>query len=211
LNIYKLKEAETIFFMRYPGGFENPEMIEIGKKHKMDKMIQSAHAFFAVEQFEDVEQIAEHISKIVNQSSMVSLFEKPKFRDAVKAMLFEDKEMLVIGLREFLHGDEEKGFNLYLKVLLKYKVAKWPLITVCPCYYRPMVDLLIKPTTVKNILSNFEIEGLIYHSTPSYDFYKSYRELINSMKLKVDPSLAPNNAAFSGFLMTVMEDHSNTY
>ena len=61
MNIEKLKAAEIMFFMRYPGGFENPEMIEIGKKHKSDKMIQSAQAFFAVEQFEDVEQIVEHI------------------------------------------------------------------------------------------------------------------------------------------------------
>lgn len=43
---------------------------------------------------------------------MVYLIEKPKFRDAVKAMLFEDKEMLAIGLKEFLHGDEERGFIL---------------------------------------------------------------------------------------------------
>jgi hypothetical protein len=128
---------------------------------------------------------------------MVYLFEKPKFRDAVKAMPFEDKEMLVIGLKEFLHGDEEQGFNLSLQVLLKYRVAKWPLLTVCPCYYRPILDLLIKPTTVKNIIKNFEVEGLIYHSPPSYNFYKSYRELINSMKKEVDSSLSPDNAAFS--------------
>jgi hypothetical protein len=197
--------------MRYPGGFENPEMIEIGKKHRMAKMIQSAKAFFTVDQFADVAQTAEHISKIVSQSSMVSLFEKPKFRDAVKAMPFEDKEMLVIGLKEFLHGDEERGFNLSLQVMHKYRVAKWPMLTVCPCYYRPTLDLLIKPTTVKNIIKYFEIEGLIYHSTPSYDFYKSYRKLINSMKQEVDPSLSPDNAAFSGFLMTVVEDHSNAY
>lgn len=36
-------------------------------------------------------------------------------------------------------------------------------------------------------------------------FYEGYRDLILDMKSKVDPSLAPSNAAFSGFLMMSLQ------
>jgi hypothetical protein len=39
MNLKKLLQAEAAFFMRYPGGFNHPEMEALGKKHKMDKMI----------------------------------------------------------------------------------------------------------------------------------------------------------------------------
>lgn len=51
MNLKKLKEAEEAFFNRYPGGFENPEMVEIGKKHKMDKMIAFAQEGFVRRNF----------------------------------------------------------------------------------------------------------------------------------------------------------------
>ena len=39
MNLDKLEQAEAKFFNMYPGGFEHPDMVAIGKKHKMDKMI----------------------------------------------------------------------------------------------------------------------------------------------------------------------------
>lgn len=72
-------------------------------------------------------------------------------------------------------------------------------------YYRPDYDVFLKPTTVKNVIATFELEGLKYNPTPSYDFYKTYRQAINEMKKIVDSSLSPNNPSFSGFLMTAMD------
>ncbi|WP_291299900.1 hypothetical protein [Desulfosporosinus sp. BICA1-9] len=103
MNITKLKEAEERFFMRYPGGFSNPLMLEIAKKHKVEKMNKLAQDSFAIEQFESPSKIVDSMSKIVSRSSMVSLFEKPKFRDLVKAMSDNEKERLSHGLKEFLH------------------------------------------------------------------------------------------------------------
>jgi len=36
LNKAKLKEAEERFFLKYPGGFSDPLMLEIAKKHKLN-------------------------------------------------------------------------------------------------------------------------------------------------------------------------------
>ncbi len=106
---------------------------------------------------------------------------------------------MVLGLKEILHGNEEDGFDMLLNVLIPYKLAKWTLMTVFACYYRPNEDLLFKPTTVKNIINYFELEDLIYKPRPSYDFFVRYRKEINTMKEHVDPSLRPSNAAFFRF------------
>ena len=206
MNRTKLKEAEERFFMQYPGGFSDPLMLEIAKKHKIEKMNKLAQESFAIEQFENPSQIADSMSKIVSQSSLVSLFEKPKFRDLVKAMSDNEKERLSHGLKEFLHGDQKFGFELMSALLTEYKLAKWPLLTVCPNYYRPSVEILVKPTTAKGIIEHFELEGLKYSPKPTFEFYRAYREQINQIKKEVNPSLQFDNAAFCGFLMMSLEN-----
>ncbi|MDA3939002.1 MAG: hypothetical protein PF693_06815 [Spirochaetia bacterium] len=38
MNLDKLKKAESDFLKTYPGGFTNPQMMELSKKHKPEKM-----------------------------------------------------------------------------------------------------------------------------------------------------------------------------
>lgn len=204
MNIEKLKEAERDFFMDYPKGFESPEMLEVGKKHKVAKMTELAHDILSMESLKDTETSCENFIKLVSRSSMVSLFEKPKFRDTVRGMTPEEKKQLVDGVKDLIHGNEEVGFNKVLEILKKYKLGKWTLITVFRCYYYPDTDMLYKPTTVKNIIKKYELEGLVYKPTPSYEFFIKYRDAINNMKTHVEPSLSPNNPSFSGFLMMTM-------
>lgn len=204
MNISKLKEAEKEFFIKYPQGFDSPEMLEISKKHKMDKLVAFARDSFQPSALKNIDDSVENMIKMVTRSTMVSLFEKPKFRDAVRSMKQEEKIELVTGLDELLHGDEEKGFNQLLDILACYKLAKWTLMTVFRCYYYPENDLLYKPTTVKNVINKYELEGLIYKARPSYDFFVKYRDTINKMKNNVNSSLSPTNATFSGFLMLTM-------
>ena len=64
--------------------------------------------------------------------------------------------------------------------------------------------MFVKPTTTKNAIRFFELEGLEYKPRPSWAFYERYRETINEMKSRVDPSLSTSNAAFTGFLMAAM-------
>ena len=205
MNLKKLKLAEEAFFNRYPGGFDNPEMIEIGKKHKMDKMIEFAQDGFVKRNFKLPDLIVENIIKVISRSSMVSVFEKPKFRDFVHSLPPKDKKLLASGLEELLHGNEQKGFDTMLEILKSGKLAKWSLMTICQTYYRPQVEVFVKPTTAKGVIDYFEVENIQYKPTPSWAFYDEYRAMINEMKSKVDLSLSPYNAAFSGFLMISME------
>lgn len=207
VNKVKLKEAENNFIIRFPGGFSNPQMLELTKKHKVEKMKKMAQDSFAIEQFESAANIVDSMGKIVSQSSLISLFEKPKFRELVKALSDSEKEHLAHGLKEFLHGDQAFGFGLMTGLLYEYKLAKWPLLTVYPIYYRPSVEVFVKPTTAKGIIEYFELTGLKYNSNPTFEFYKAFREQIMQMKQEVHASLQVDNAAFCGFLMMTLENH----
>lgn len=205
MNKTKLKEAEEKFIMRFPGGFSHPQMLELTKKHKVEKMKKLAQDSFAPEQFEHADSIVASIGKVVSQSSLISIFEKPKFRDVVNVLNASEKEHLAHGLREFLHGDQAYGFRLMTGLLQEYKLAKWPLITVCPIYYRPSTEVFIKPTTAKKIIEHFELTGLQYKPAPTFEFYQAFREQILQLKREVHTSLQVDNAAFCGFLMMTLE------
>jgi len=205
VNKAKLREAEEKFNMMYPGGFSNPEMAAIAKKHRIEKMHELALESFAPDKFGDTDKVVESIGDIVRKSSLVSVFEKVRFRDLLPALNGSEKERLAKGLREFLHGDQKLGFELITGLLEEYKLAKWPIITVCPYYYRPDVEVLIKPTTVKGSIEYFELEGLKYSPHPPYEFYKAYRDEINRMKKELKLSPHSDNGAFCGFLMMSIE------
>lgn len=204
MNLKKLKRAEEYFLARYPGGFSHPEMAAIGKKHKMDKMISLCQEVFAKKNFRDPPEIIESMIKIISRSSMVSIFEKPKFRDFARGLEPKQKNGLAGGLKEQLYGDAEKGFDKVLGIMLSGKMAKWSLISICPVYFRPQEEVFVKPTTAKKAIAHFELENLHYRPQPSWAFYQEFRAVINEMKTKVDPSLSPNSAAFTGFLMMSM-------
>ena len=140
MNLDKLEQAEAKFFNMYPGGFEHPDMVAIGKKHKMDKMITTVQEEFSEDQFGNSKAIVQAMSKLVSRSSMVSLFEKPKFRDFVNSLHNQHETILANGLREMLHGNQEQGFNMMLDVLISGKMAKWSLISVLPVYHKPYDD-----------------------------------------------------------------------
>ncbi|MFT5843912.1 MAG: hypothetical protein ACI80L_002714, partial [Pseudohongiellaceae bacterium] len=104
MNLERLKRAEEFFLTRYPGGFSHPEMMAIGKKHKMDRMISLSQELFTKKSFRNPPEIIESMIKIVSRSSMVSIFEKPKFRDFGRALEPKQKNALASGLKEQLYG-----------------------------------------------------------------------------------------------------------
>jgi len=201
MNLRKLKQAEEAFLQRYPGAFDNPEIVAMReKKHKSEKMIALAQESFSKANFKLPELIAHNMIKVVSRSSIISVFEKPRFRDFVNALPSEGKKRLSGGLRELLYGEEQAGFESILESLKSGKLAKWSLMTVCQTYFHPQRDVFIKPTTVKGVIEYFGLKNLQYQSTPSWAFYDAYRSAFYEMKSKVDQSLSPTNPAFSGFL-----------
>ncbi len=206
MNVEKLKQAQARFLLQYPGGFAHPEMIAIAKKHKVEKMNRLAQESFALPQFADTDGIVVAIGKVVSQSLLVSVFEKPKFRELTGVLNGQERQQLATGLREWLHADQEHGFSLMASVLAQHKLAKWPLLTVCPTYYRPEFEAFIKPTTAKRVIEYFELDGLRYSPTPTFAFYQAYRERINQMKQMLrGEGLPADNAAFCGFLMMAID------
>ena len=204
MNLTNLRTAEAEFMQRYPGGFNNEELVAIGKKHQVDKRSEQAAEMLAEDVFTYPGQALDNIVKTVTRSSMVSLFEKPKFRDFVNGLPRDDRAYLAEGFRNLLHGDQEQGFNRVLDVLLEGKIAKWSLMTICLLYLRPTEEVFVKPTTTKGVIRVMDLD-LEYKPRPSWAFYEAYRDVINDMKTKVDPSLSPNNAAFTGFLMIALD------
>lgn len=205
LDQTKLDQAQLQFLMRYPGGFSDPEMLAIGKKHRMPHMVELAQDWFSPAACSNVLATADNMVKLVGRASMVSLFEKPKFRDFINRLNQDEKAYLVNALSQLLHGNsdaiQQRGFEAFVDMLKTYKLAKWSLVSIIPNYYAPQREVFVKPTTAKNILAYFDIGDPVYKPAPSWDFYYKYRALINDAKTRVDPSLAPYNAAFTGFLM----------
>lgn len=205
MNIDKLKEAEAQFFQQYPGGFADPDMVSIRKRHKVEKMTELAQASFKKSYFKDPRRISDNMVKVVGRSSMVSMFEKPKFRDLVSMQNNADLRTLTNGLKDYLHGNQQRGFEAMVEILVTQKLAKWSVLTIIPNYYHPDTEVFVKPTTAKGVIKHFELEGVDYKPLPSWEFYSRYRSLILDMRSQVDPSLAPSNAAFCGFLMMSLQ------
>jgi len=206
MNKKKLKEAEKNFLVKYPKGFQDPAFADLEKKHKMNKMVEQTQTFFAKRCFKDTDGIMENFSRIVSRSSMVSMFEKPKFRDFSRGLAQKERIKLSAGLEKMLHGAQRQGFEMMLEVLSAGKLAKWSLITIVPACYKPDTEVFVKPTTARGVISVFELDQLEYQSRPSWEFYREYRTQINEMKKLVNKNLSPSNAAFSGFLMMSMQD-----
>lgn len=205
LDTQKLKRLETDFLMRYPGGFTDPEMLAITKKHNFNKMVEFTQAAFNKVACSNIHVTADNMVKVVSRSSMISMFEKPKFRDFVRNLNEYDKAFLVEALSNMLHGKQQFGFEAMVDILRTEKLAKWSLVSIIPAYYSPKKQVFVKPTTAKNILKHFELDDPAYKPAPTWDFYKKYRRLVIDGKSKVNKSLSPSNAAFTGFLMMTVD------
>lgn len=207
MNLERLKQAEAVFLIRFPGGFNNLEIKAIReKKHNVDKMIAFAQESFSKSRFRHPDGVVDSLVKVVSRSSVISVFEKARFKDFVSTLPLEDQSILVDGLENLLHRTEQLGFEAIRNLLQSGKLAKWSLMTICQTYYHPQRDVLIKPMTVRGIIQYFELTDLQYKPTPTWEFYDAYRAVIHEMKSKVDPSLSPTNAAFSWFLLLSFHD-----
>ena len=205
MNIKKLKLAEAVFLARFPDGFADPAMAPIMKKHNVRNLTEFAQTNLSRTQFNKPDHIAETIIKIVSRSSMVSMFEKPKFRDFVRSLNSHEKEHLAFALEKRLYGRAKRaGFDELLGMLSHHKLAKWSLISAVPFYFAPKKEAFVKPTTAKGIIAYLEVEDMLYKPRPSWEFYAGYVKLLNAVKKEVHPSISPNYAALSGFLMTTI-------
>jgi len=205
MNLTKLRQAEAEFLQRFPGGFSDPGMAAIKKKHNVDKLSEFTQANLIPANFNRPAFIADTILKIVSRSSMVSRFEKPRFKDFIGSLNSHEQQALADAFEKRLYGrQKQRGFEEFLGMLSHHKLAKWSVISVVPFHFAPQQEAFVKPTTAKGILAFLEVEDIVYKPTPSWAFYQGYQKLLKGIKKEVVPTLSPNNAALTGFLMSTM-------
>lgn len=205
MNIEKLKQLEDEFLRRYPLGFDDPELMAVARKHKVEEMKNFVYFHFSKENFDDPTAISNAFTKLIGKSSLVSTFEKVKYKNSVKLFHHEEIETLSNSLWEILYGDQRLGFNQIVLLLATFDLAKWPILTVLGLYFNGDYEVLVKPTTVKGVLNYLEVTDIKYTSKPNYDFYVQYRTLINDLKVLTGKSIATDNGAYCGFLMITIE------
>ena len=130
MNLKKLQQAERAFFTRYPGGFEDEELKHIGKRHNVGKLTEFAHQHLTEKAFKQQATVLDSITKIASRSSMLSMFEKPRFRDYVNGLSRSDRTVLADGFNQLLHGNQQRGFETVGDILLDGQLAKWSLMTI---------------------------------------------------------------------------------
>ena len=206
MNLEKLKDVETEFLLQYPKGFEDAVFFPTMKKFDPSKLEAFTKENLKKENFSNPNLLVDSFFQIIQKSVLVSLFDKLKFRDMKDSLTSYEKDMLSIEIYELLHGNQKNGFEGLVEFLSQYNLAKWTIISVILYYNNRQKEYFIKPTTTKNVIKYFEIKDLVYKPTPSFEFYNSYKKVLNEMKKNVDKSLHPDNAAFTGFLRIGMED-----
>ena len=205
MNKTLLRQLETKFYDRYPEGWESEELKPILKKHRVGKMEELAKQVLSLESLNRELESCDNIVKLIAKSSLVSVFEKVRFKNLMNEMEDLFKRDFVDSVRVMLHEDEEAGFTRLVGLLAPYQLAKWPIITVLLTYFEPQKNVFVKPTTVKQIISLLELEGLVYTSKVNYAFYEQYRTAFLAMTSLVNPELSVTNGHFSGFLMMTMD------
>jgi hypothetical protein len=205
MNIKRLKEAEAAFLARFPKGYGDPGMEKIRKSHNVDRLADFTRANVTEAALSRPQGFADILLKIVSRSSMVSRFEKPPFREFLDALSSKDKRDLAEAFRKRLFGRKQReGFEAIIDLLDRYKLARWSLVSAVPFYFAPSKEAFVKPSTARRIVTFLDMEALHYNPRPDWAFYVGYRKLVLDIKKNVDPSLTPNNAATTGFLMATM-------
>jgi hypothetical protein len=205
MNIHRLKEAEAAFLARFPKGFADPGMDRIRRSHDIDRLADFTRANVTKASLSRPRGFADVLLAVVSRSSMVSRFEKPPFREFLDSLDSKDKRRLAESFRERLFGrNKREGFEEIVDLLARRKLARWSLVSALPFYLSPSKEAFVKPSTARRLVAFLEVEELHYAPRPNWDFYVGYRELVLEIKKNVDPSLTPNNAATTGFLMASM-------
>ncbi len=205
MNLIRLKEAEAAFLARYPGGFDDPDLEHVRKRHNVGKLSAYARENLTPAVFGQPQKFADALWTIVSRSSMVSRFEKPPFREMLDSLTSRDKSRLAAAYEMRLTGRRKRqGFDEIVDFLAHYKLARWSLVSAVPYYFAPTREAFVKPTTAKKIVAGLEVDDLHYRPRPDWAFYDGYRRLLLAIKREIDPSLGGNNAGIAGFLMTTL-------
>lgn len=205
MNKTALLKAQTKFIKQYTGGFKHPDLQSLGKKFKVDLHSEFAQERFAPDRFDKPANIVSSMAELASKSAMVSMFEKPKLKEAVSNLNSTGRRKWADALYELLHGDQADGFEALVAEMARQQLAKWTLVSLVPSYYSLQKEIFVKPSTTKLIIEKLELD-LTYKPTPTWAFYRDYRKALMQMRKTAKKVNAPSNPAFTGFLLMTLGD-----
>jgi len=182
---------DDLFLLRFPGGLDDEEFNELGKKHRSsDKILDTIKNdvdlnSFILEDDYHINKNIETITKLVTKSSMISVFEKVTFKKYIA-----DKKIQATFLKalyEMLTNLNENTMSEFVGVLnlknaeLNKRVATWPLVTFFLVYFNDNNEIFIKPSTIKKLGKLLEYD-IKYESIPNYMTYTNIKKMIMDYK-----------------------------
>ena len=164
----------------YPGGFQDPDYVELERDYKWEAHERWNAELGKVEMqrlLRDGEfvEAAQRAVRIESRTNLLFSFEKMALRDAVKTT--RGAKLFAEGLYELLHGSGSmpRRFERWIEAVASLprkqtRVLTWPLVTVFPFLAQPDVHVFLKPKTTKRAA---EVYGFDFHyqSRPSFAVY----------------------------------------
>jgi hypothetical protein len=166
----------------FPRGFHDPDYLASERAYKWNAHLRwedalNRAAFRALLGAERHQEIAAQAVSIEARTNLLFSFEKMALRDAVRSNA--GAQAFAQGLYEFLHGggDAETRFDRWRDVVgalprRQTRVLTWPVLTVFGFIAQPRVHLYLKPTVTRRAAVEYGY-NFLYHSTPSWETYKS--------------------------------------
>jgi hypothetical protein len=170
------------FLRIFPGGFRDPEYIELEREYKWQAH-QRWLAALNQERFEALLEEGRHAEiaaaaiAVESQTNLLFSFEKMALRDAVRGE--EGAQRFSEGLFDFLHGagEIEDRFTRWCASVAglprrQTRVLTWPLVTVFGFIAQPLKQIFLKPR-VTQVASERYGYDFNYFSKPSWATYAS--------------------------------------
>ncbi len=179
---------DLLFLSKFPDGLNDEMWIELGKKHKPNKIIETINNELSEDNLkemlenEDYKTICTLVLKLVKKATVVSVFEKVAFQNFINDET--TNKDFALAFFDLLYNYNEKSFNEMVSVLAMYKqdknknACKWPVITFFISYKDPNKFVILKPNTVKQTAKILEF-NIEYSSTPNF---KTYTNVINMVE-----------------------------
>jgi hypothetical protein len=170
------------FLQFYPGGFQDPDYIELErsykwKAHERWRSALDRTKFKSQLREKRFREIATTAVSIESRTNLLFSFEKMAIRDAIKPLA--GARTFAIGLYDYLYGpgNDEHRFERWCDAVASLprrqtRVLTWPVITVFPFIARPDRYIFLKPNVTKKAAHQYEVD-FEYASRPNWGTYAS--------------------------------------
>jgi hypothetical protein len=170
------------FLRIFPGGFRDPEYIELERDYKWQAHLRWLAAlnqehFEALLRKDRHAEIAAAAIAVESRTNLLFSFEKMALRDAVRSE--EGAQRFSEGLFDFLHGagEIEERFTRWCGSVARLprrqtRVLTWPLVTVFGFIAQPLKHIFLKPRVTQAAAARYGYD-FNYSSKPSWTTYAS--------------------------------------